>query len=265
MFHPSTCSSQGKCCRGTIWSELPRQKDPSPRETIKLSLQYLTTVGGGQEKDQKLGGVPTLHHRNNQYPQHTSTMICRPWGVMFLCSRLVSKSSRAHTVSRYKGWKESQATSPMHGPTSFSDLTPCPHGNSNTSWKVPSSPSGSGGRAMTLCKQLWITSACACSSNTGSKLLSSRLRAPLNEQMMSSPACSLPETTGPAQMAQLLPCSQYFTHTMQAIHMHTDPQAHCPQRGWKGYTRYVQASMAFFRMGVLRQSGGSALMNSLGW
>lgn len=32
----------------------------------------------------------------------------------------------------------------------------------------------------------------------------------------------------------------------------------------KGYTRYVQASIAFFRMGVLSESGGSALMNSWG-
>lgn len=39
-----------------------------------------------------------------------------------------------------------------------------------------------------------------------------------------------------------------------------NPQPHtCP---WKGYTRCVQASMAFFRMGVLSESGGSALMSS---
>jgi hypothetical protein len=31
---------------------------------------------------------------------------------------------------------------------------------------------------MTLCRQPWITSACACSSSAGSKLLSRKLRAP---------------------------------------------------------------------------------------
>lgn len=39
------------------------------------------------------------------HPLHTSTIICRPCGVMFRCRRLVSKSSRACMVSRYRDWK----------------------------------------------------------------------------------------------------------------------------------------------------------------
>lgn len=47
---------------------------------------------------------------------------------------------------------------------------------SDTSWP-PSSPSGSGSTAMTLCRQPWIMSACSCSSSAGSRELSHRLRA----------------------------------------------------------------------------------------
>lgn len=39
-------------------------------------------------------------------PADTSTMVCRPWGVMFRRRRLVSKSSRACMVSGYRDWKE---------------------------------------------------------------------------------------------------------------------------------------------------------------
>lgn len=56
---------------------------------------------------------------------------------------------------------------------------------------------------MTLCKQLWITSACACSSSAGSKLLSSRLRAPINGPMTSSPSCPHLPTPTPQNWAYM--------------------------------------------------------------
>lgn len=114
-----------------------------------------------------------------------------------------------------------------------------PHGRgqrrgtrSDTSW-LPSSPSGSGSTAMTLCRQLWIMSVRSCSSSAGSRELSHKLRA--------SP---------PARTA--------------AHRKHCTPpptRSRAPARR-KGYTRKVQASMAFLRMGDLSESGGSALMNS---
>lgn len=48
------------------------------------------------------GGQP----QGRAHPEHTSTMICRPCGVMFRRRRLVSKSSRACMVSRYRDYKE---------------------------------------------------------------------------------------------------------------------------------------------------------------
>lgn len=45
----------------------------------------------------------------------------------------------------------------------------------NTSWQ-PSSPSGSGSTAMTLCRQPWTMSVCTCSSSMGSRELSCELR-----------------------------------------------------------------------------------------
>lgn len=133
----SSCTPQVDCSQGshappqhliqrkmlqiTIWPELPRQEVfvqmPLPQGHYQVVSVVPNHSGGGGGKEARNSITP-----NSVQPLHTSIMICRPWGVMFCCSRLVNKSSRAHIVSRYNGWKESQATSPMCDPTSSSGL-----------------------------------------------------------------------------------------------------------------------------------------------